>query len=201
MATRYYYEPQRAIELVRHADEPFTYPWHVHAQHAVVVYVAFGSIVFALPAGTYAVKLGETFVVPAGVAHALTVHKGARVYSLCLPANAQHNLVHGVNNNITNVLESPALPHTLEDMAQRAGLSEWHFLRVFKQTVGVTPHAFLLASRVACGRRLVRQGVPVADAALQAGFADQSHFARVFKLHHGVTPRVFQRNSFSIKLE
>jgi AraC family transcriptional regulator len=83
---------------------------------------------------------------------------------------------------------------TVEDLARRAGLSEFHFSRLFKRTIGHSPHQFVLSYRVEqSARLLVDRDRPLADIALSCGFADQAHFARSFKKHTGSTPREYRR--------
>ncbi|MGH7373447.1 MAG: AraC family transcriptional regulator [Candidatus Rokuibacteriota bacterium] len=81
---------------------------------------------------------------------------------------------------------------SLETLAATADINRFHLLRVFKRTVGLTPHAYVTARRVARGKTLLAQGLPAADAALAVGFYDQSHFANRFRQTYGMTPRAFQ---------
>ncbi|GAB7082045.1 AraC family ligand binding domain-containing protein [Megalodesulfovibrio paquesii] len=91
------------------------------------------------------------------------------------------------------VLEHPGENPSLETLAALAGLSKFHFLRVFKDATGLTPHAWLLRRRVRLGRQALERGLSPAEAAAEAGFADQSHFTRRFKAVHGLTPGAFLR--------
>lgn len=77
---------------------------------------------------------------------------------------------------------------TLRKLAAVAELSPYHFLRSFRAEVGITPHAYLMQTRIERGRMLLRSGASIVDAALQTGFVDQSHFTRQFKRFTGVTP-------------
>lgn len=84
----------------------------------------------------------------------------------------------------------------LETMAGRAGLSPFHFLRVFSRVLGVTPHQYLVRARLRrAARLLAEETVPVTDVALDAGFADLSNFVRTFRRAAGVSPREFRRAS------
>lgn len=87
---------------------------------------------------------------------------------------------------------SLALDLSLDTLAETAGINRFHFLRIFKRTVGTTPHAYVTERRVARGKTLLAQGFSVADAALAVGFFDQSHFANRFRQTYGMTPRTFQ---------
>ena len=77
---------------------------------------------------------------------------------------------------------------SLDELAQAAGLSRYHLLRVFQAATGLPPHAYQNQLRVDLGRRLLAQGMPVSQAALETGFTDQSHFTRVFRQYTGATP-------------
>jgi AraC-like DNA-binding protein len=83
---------------------------------------------------------------------------------------------------------------TLDEMAAQACMSRYHFVRAFKRTVGMTPHAWQVDQRIQRARALLDQGMGLAEAALQLGFADQSHFQRAFKQRVAATPGQYQRN-------
>jgi AraC family transcriptional regulator len=85
-------------------------------------------------------------------------------------------------------------PVDLESAARRAGLSPYHFLRLFARIVGVTPHQYLLRSRLRrAARALAEDDRPVSDIALDVGFADLSNFVRTFHRAAGVSPRGFRQ--------
>lgn len=77
---------------------------------------------------------------------------------------------------------------SLNQLAEIAGLSPWHFLRQFKKTVGLTPHHWLIQVRLQHARLQLKYGNPIIDVALQCGFSDQSHLNRHFKRAMGITP-------------
>lgn len=85
-------------------------------------------------------------------------------------------------------------PCPLARLAAQAGLSPWHFLRVFAAVLGVTPHQYVLRSRLrraACA--LASDDRPVTEVALEAGFDDLSNFVRSFGRAAGLSPRAFRR--------
>lgn len=85
-------------------------------------------------------------------------------------------------------------PVDLESAARRAGLSPYHFLRSFANILGVTPHQYLLRSRLRrAARALAEDDRPVSDIALDVGFADLSNFVRTFHRAAGVSPRGFRQ--------
>lgn len=84
---------------------------------------------------------------------------------------------------------------SLESLAARTGLGRFHFLRVFRATVGTTPYQYLVRMRLAAAARALRkerQGV--LDAALSAGFGDLSEFTRRFRRVFGTTPSAWARS-------
>lgn len=87
----------------------------------------------------------------------------------------------------------PAAQWSLRDLAAEAGVGRLALIRGFARELGLTPHAYILQRRIAHARRLIRGGQAPAQAALQAGFYDQSHLNRCFVRQFGVTPRRYAR--------
>jgi AraC-like DNA-binding protein len=84
----------------------------------------------------------------------------------------------------------------LEDAADQAGLSAFHFLRLFSDVLGVTPHQYLVRSRLRhAARRLADDDSPITDIAYDVGFADLSNFVRTFRRAAGVPPLKFRQAS------
>lgn len=81
----------------------------------------------------------------------------------------------------------------LKDLAAALGVSQYHFVRLFKRQTGVPPHVCRTQSRVDLARSLIRRRLPLADVAQAAGFADQSHLTNTFKLYTGATPGQYAR--------
>ncbi|MBE9075717.1 helix-turn-helix transcriptional regulator [Romeria aff. gracilis LEGE 07310] len=77
---------------------------------------------------------------------------------------------------------------SLEELAAIAGLSRFHFCRVFHRKVGVSVSAYQTQLRIAQAKKLLLQGLPIATVATATGFYDQSHFGGQFKRQVGVTP-------------
>jgi len=82
----------------------------------------------------------------------------------------------------------------LERTAREAGLSPFHFLRLFAAVLGVTPHQYLVLSRLRHAARLLADHErAITDVALDVGFGDLSNFVRTFRRAAGVSPRAFRR--------
>jgi AraC-like DNA-binding protein len=85
-------------------------------------------------------------------------------------------------------------PIDLDDAAGDAGLSAFHFLRVFSSALGVTPHQYLIRSRLRRAARLLADETrPISDIAFDVGFGDLSNFVRTFRRAAGVSPRHFRK--------
>lgn len=82
----------------------------------------------------------------------------------------------------------------LQGLAELLGLDRFTFLKLFKRTVGMTPHAWLIRLRLERAFVLLKvaDAMPVAEIAHAVGFFDQSHFTRAFRQAYGVTPSNFQ---------
>lgn len=86
-----------------------------------------------------------------------------------------------INENITGELNVDAL-------AELVYLSKYHFMRLFKAQTGTTVHSYIRQKRLLHAARDIRAGVPVSQAAADAGFTDYSTFHRAFKESFGIAP-------------
>jgi AraC family transcriptional regulator len=87
-------------------------------------------------------------------------------------------------------------PLDLESTAREVGLSSFHFLRLFARVLGVTPHQYLVRSRLRhAARLLAERGSSITDVAFDVGFGDLSNFVRTFHRAAGVSPREFRQAS------
>ena len=81
----------------------------------------------------------------------------------------------------------------IADLASVAGLSEAHFSREFRKTIGDSPHQFLMRYRVEQAIKMIAdEARSLGDIAHACGFSDQAHFTRLFKRFTGQTPRQYR---------
>jgi AraC-like DNA-binding protein len=80
---------------------------------------------------------------------------------------------------------------SLTDLTALTNLSPFYLLRVFHSHAGFPPHEYQTQVRIAHARKLIRNGTPLSQTALETGFFDQSHLSRNFKRIVGVTPRQY----------
>lgn len=84
----------------------------------------------------------------------------------------------------------------LRELASIAGLSDFHFVRSFRQSTGSTPHHYLLQVRINRAKSLLlQQHWTILQIALASGFSDASSFSRMFRTHTGASPSEWRRNS------
>lgn len=86
-----------------------------------------------------------------------------------------------INENLTAEL-------SVEQLADRAFLSKYHFMRLFKAQTGSTVHAYVRQKRLLYASRLIREGMSVSRAAAESGFGDYSAFHRAFRDCFGISP-------------
>ncbi|CAN5493259.1 hypothetical protein BH10CHL1_BH10CHL1_49360 [soil metagenome] len=84
---------------------------------------------------------------------------------------------------------------TINELAALVYLSPYHFMRLFKATMGQTVHQYVITQRVEAGKQLLLAGdLTIAQIAQQIGFTDQSHFAHHFKRLVGVAPSLLLKD-------
>jgi AraC-like DNA-binding protein len=81
----------------------------------------------------------------------------------------------------------------LDDIAREVGLSPFHFLRIFGNVLGVTPHQYLVRVRLRRAARLLAGDMSITSIAYETGFADLSNFVRTFHRAAGVPPLAFRK--------
>jgi AraC-like DNA-binding protein len=111
---------------------------------------------------------------------------------------APRNAVAQVTRTARTIARYPGQQWTLSRLARDAGLTPYHFLRTFRGVTGVTPHQFILRTRLreaaAC---MVEGDVNILEIALECGFGDVSNFNRAFRAEFGVTPSAYRSTSRS----
>jgi RpiB/LacA/LacB family sugar-phosphate isomerase len=85
----------------------------------------------------------------------------------------------------------------VSELSELAGMSQWHFSKLFKLSTGLSPHRYMLHERINRSKELLRQGrAKIVDIALEVGFENQAHFTTVFGNLVGMTPRQFQQSMY-----
>jgi AraC-like DNA-binding protein len=82
---------------------------------------------------------------------------------------------------------------TIKELANYVNLNPFQTIRIFRETFGVTPHAYLLSLKVSRAKDLLRSGTTISEVAMELGFVDQSHLHRNFKKMTGATPGEYRK--------
>ena len=90
---------------------------------------------------------------------------------------------------------NPECKLTVEEMAQNAFISKYHFIRSFKAEIGITPHQFQIQNRIRKAQRLIHEADTITEVALTTGFCDQSHFIKQFEKQVGLPPLTYKYSS------
>jgi AraC-like DNA-binding protein len=89
----------------------------------------------------------------------------------------------------------------LDNIADEACFSKFHFCRLFRTIYGKTPHQYLTAVRIDHALHLLEQGLSVKEVCFAVGFDSVSSFTGLFKRRIGLTPAAFQRDRNRVKDE
>ena len=84
----------------------------------------------------------------------------------------------------------------LEKTAMQFGMNKYKFIRLFKQETGLTPNNFVLLKKIEKSKKMLKDGAPIFNVAIDCGFYDTSHFYKNFKRFTGVNPLDFQNALF-----
>ncbi|WP_011910268.1 helix-turn-helix domain-containing protein (plasmid) [Cereibacter azotoformans] len=110
------------------------------------------------------------------------------------PGGAEGRLTRGQMRRLVEQFhEGGGQSLSVADMAERVGLSESWFTRLFKNTTGETPLKWQLRQRVELAQDLLASGLSVAEVSGRLGFTDQAHLTRVFRQVTGETPGAWRR--------
>lgn len=142
-----------------------------------------------LRAGGCGTHLYHEWLGAALAAHLLRHHSSVSVAEQAIPASRREiaRAVEFIRDNLHRNLR-------LHEIAGIANLSEYHFARMFKQTMGMAPHQFLIECRIQEAQKLLRNFELTADEiAFRVGFANSSHFTSHFKKATGTTPNLYRR--------
>lgn len=119
--------------------------------------------------------------------HYSTIVPRMRTYDGRLPEHQLKRVIDYIHDHLVQEIR-------LSDLAAQLDVSQYHFSRSFKQSMGMSPHQYVIQQRVEQAKQLL--DVPelsIADVALQCGFSSQSHLGQWFRKLSGMTPKAYRR--------
>lgn len=109
-----------------------------------------------------------------------------KTYKELAAGNRMAHVVEYIKKNIREII-------SLEDLASQACMSKAHFIRTFKQDLGLTPMEFVLHERLKLAKQFLNiGGFQIQEVCYMSGFRNITYFIRAFKQEFGLTPKVFQ---------
>jgi len=131
-----------------------------------------------------------------GVAQAIAIHLARHYTALAETARSETSALPGFKlRRVTDwMAEHRAEEFSLPRLAEQAGMSEFHFNRLFKRATGLPPSQYLIKLRIDAARRLLRETKKsVITVANEVGYANPSHFAQLFRKETGLAPTDYRR--------
>lgn len=122
------------------------------------------------------------------IAHSIIKQTGCAIAALSISSKKDTLLLKAKDYIMANL----ANDISIDEIAAAATLSKYHFIRLFNQQFGITPHQYVLNCRINQARKYIESGFNVSRVALDTGFADNSHLNRHFKRVFGLTPKQYQ---------
>ena len=130
------------------------------------------------------------------VAHAVAVHLARHYVDFGAAPAVEGSALPGHKLRLVTLWMSEHLaePFSLAALASMAGMSEFHFNRLFKKATGMPPSQYQIKLRMEAARRMLRETTDsVVAIALAVGYANPSHFAQLFRKETGLTPSAYRR--------
>lgn len=145
---------------------------------------------FRMQQGTLSALEEEAAVIE--IAHSIIRRNGTSLHSVQYFGRKDTLLLRAKDFILANLEQKL----TVDDICQSANMSKYHFIRLFNEQFGITPHQYVLNCRINRAKQILELGSNTTDVAASLGFADVSHFNRKFKRIFGITPYQYQRQWF-----
>lgn len=105
---------------------------------------------------------------------------------------------HTIADSISYINEHFHEPISLDSLAEKANMSLFHFTRIFAKETGVTPHQYLISTRISAAKFMLKSSeTSIKDIAFSTGFNSESSFCSTFKKWEGMTPSQYRNRILS----
>ena len=129
----------------------------------------------------------------------------ALAFSLCLLENHSESRLSPIKGKLSSKQLREIIEYihahldtqlSLTELATYLNLSTFHFARLFKKSLGLSPYKYILQTRIERAKKLIAsQRLALSNIALQAGFYDQTYFGKAFKKYVGISPKAFSKEA------
>ena len=114
----------------------------------------------------------------------------------------EHNLISSPIKQISKVMlyidEHIDKQIVVEELSNMSGYNEQYFIRLFKQTVGLTPYQYIIGYRLKKAKKMLQSNLSITQIAKMTGYSDIKSFSRSFKEKFGLSPTAF-RNNYTVQ--
>lgn len=124
---------------------------------------------------------------------------GFRACKRCRPQSSQDPLINAIISACKIIETSETLP-SLNELAQSVGLSSYHFHRLFKKTLGLTPKQYSIEKRLSQVRDNLQKEVSITETVYNAGFESSSRFYENATLSLGMKPKKYRSGGLGVEI-
>ena len=109
----------------------------------------------------------------------------------CEPFNPPDD---SIKESACTIWHNPEYDISIQNIADKTHFSKFHFIRRFKENIGMTPHKFQVQNKIRRAQRMIENNESLTVIAMTLGFFDQSHFIKCFKNIVGITPSEYKQS-------
>lgn len=185
-----YFDEYRDFEIVS-GTCTHSFPIHIH-QCLCIGMITKGRALFVSEDGNSIIDEGSQYIIPPYSPHSIApVNSNTYSYlTVCLKEHINQTFDLSKCTTLAKSLieHSNTIALSIQDVSKFINVSKYHFIRKFKEQVGITPYQYILNEKIKKARQGIISNQSLSELALDLGFFDQSHLCNTFKKHMGISP-------------